>query len=145
MPNTYKKTLCIIKNRDCDDANTCDDCYIAAEERKREQEEINAKYKIDLPAKIGDRRYKGNHHYTVIKAESDDLEYISKIINLKNPKELLGTEYVWDAAKYYPEWEKTKEILKITETPDKILFEKNKPLIVFSGKEIYVIAPRLDG
>lgn len=144
MPKEYKKMVCIINDRDCDDTNTCDDCYIAIEERQREQEELNLRYNFDLSVNLGNRRYFGNRNRTVIKAEINDLEYIKKIIDLQNPKEISRSYYLWDVARYYPEWEKTKEILKITNIPDKYLFEKDKPLIVFFGNIIYVIAPRCE-
>jgi len=94
MPENYKRISCIIDDRDCDDANTCDDCYIAIEEIQRRQEEIDVKYKIDMSVELGNRKYYGNHRRTVIKAEIDDLEYIKNIFKLENPKEITGSEYI---------------------------------------------------
>lgn len=144
MSETYKKIVCIINDRDCDEANTCDDCYIAIEERRREQEELNSRYNLDISTELGNQTHFGNHNHTVITAEVDDLEYIKKYMNLQNPKEITHEEYS-NIVRYYPEWEKTKEFLKITDIPDKYLFEKDKPLIVFFRNAIYVIAPRLEG
>jgi len=145
MSDNYKKIVCIIKNRDCDDANNCDDCYIAIEERKREQEEINSRYIMDKSVKINGIEYARNYNCTVIKTEISMLENIKNVCEIDNPKEIFQDKYhSVNLERYYPEWEKTKQVLNITEIPDKFLFEKDKPLIVFFGKEIYVVAPRFE-
>jgi len=140
MPENYKMISCIIDNRDCDDTNTCEDCHVAIEEVKREQIEENSQYLLTNSIKLGNRGYRGNKKYTVVKVDVDDIEYLKQYLYINKPEEISPEKYLLNVASY-PEWEKTKEVLKITENPDKILFEKDKPLIVFFGKEIYIIAP----
>lgn len=145
MLNEYKEIKCSINDKECYEMSNCDDCDIPQKERDFEIREIESSYQFNFTAKFDGNVFKRNGRNTVLKAEISNIDILKKYMRVTSESAPYDrTKYLWDIAKHYPEWEKTKEFLKIEGNPDKIIYEHEKPLFVFYGNEIYIIAPNIE-
>lgn len=140
----YKEITCSINGEECYEGKDCDDCDVAQKEKDFEIKEKESTYQLNFSIKIKGKEFKRNGRNTVLKADISDLNLLKEFVKVTSEPILYdGNKYIWDISRCYPEWEKTKELLKIEGNPDKIIYEHDKPLFVFYDNEFYMIAPKI--